>query len=79
LQERTALIAHLKAHQISAPFHYVSLHRSPYYCKQGPQRELPHADRYTDCLVRLPLFADLAERDQTRIIETLRNFAWTHQ
>jgi dTDP-4-amino-4,6-dideoxygalactose transaminase len=79
LQERTALIAHLNAHQISAPFHYVSLHRSPFYSKQGPQRELSNADRYTDCLVRLPLFAELTDKDQTRIIETVRNFDWKQQ
>lgn len=77
LEERTALVSHLREQKISAPFHYVSLHRSPYYTKQGAPRNLAQADRYTDCLVRLPLYAELSDSDQSRVIESLRSFQWS--
>lgn len=63
LSERSALIAHLKAAGIYAVFHYLSLHKSPYYATHYHGPELPHADRFTDCLLRLPMFYELHEED----------------
>ena len=60
-EQRQNLIAHLKEHNINAVFHYLSLHTSPYFCKNHDGRKLPHSDRYSDCLLRLPLFYDLSE------------------
>ena len=51
-----------------AVFHYQSLHKSPYFHDKHDGRELPHSDRYSDCLLRLPLFHDLSEADQGRVI-----------
>lgn len=59
LEQRTALIEHLKKNQILAVFHYLSLHKSPFYAPRHDGRELPNSDRYSDCLVRLPMFYDL--------------------
>lgn len=59
LEQRTGLIAALKAQGISAVFHYQSLHRSQYFQAQHDGRALPQSDRYTECLVRLPLFHSL--------------------
>jgi dTDP-4-amino-4,6-dideoxygalactose transaminase len=56
LEQRTALIEHLKKHQIMAVFHYLSLHKSPFYAPRHDGRELPESDRFSDCLVRLPMF-----------------------
>ena len=66
LEQRTALIKHLKEHDIQAVFHYLSLHSSPYYTDKHDGRDLPECDRYADCLVRLPLFYDLTDE---RVIE----------
>ena len=74
LEERTALIAHLKNQGIMAVFHYLSLHKSMYYAEKHSARALPHCDRYSDCLVRLPLYGDLSQNDQDRIIEAVQNF-----
>tara|TARA_R110002050_G_scaffold263499_3_gene404056 strand:+ start:1765 stop:2898 length:1134 start_codon:yes stop_codon:yes gene_type:complete len=60
--ERDALLAHLKDNGVHAVFHYLSLHKSPYYTKKLQVKEappLPQADRYSDCLIRLPLFYNL--------------------
>ena len=59
IEERSALIKWLKDNDIQAVFHYLSLHSSPYYQDSHSGRELPLSDRYSDCLVRLPLFYDM--------------------
>lgn len=74
LDERTALIEQLKKRQILPVFHYLSLHQSPFYADKHDGRELPWADRYTDCLVRLPLFYELAPEDQERVTEGVLEF-----
>ena len=45
LDERTALIAHLKAHDILSVFHYLALHRSDYYA--GQYAETPNCPSAT--------------------------------
>ena len=75
LEERTALIKHLKDNGIQAVFHYLSLHSSPYYMDKHDGRALPECDRYADCLVRLPMFYDLTEEQALYIIDTIKSFA----
>lgn len=69
---RTQLIEHLKKNNIHAVFHYLSLHSSPYYKPKYTGNQLPQSDYYSDCLVRLPLYFDLAEVED--ICETINNF-----
>ena len=59
LEQRSQLIKNLKDNDVLAVFHYLSLHKSPYYHNKHDGRILPQSDRYTDCLVRLPLYYDL--------------------
>lgn len=59
LEQRSQLIKKLKDNDVLAVFHYLSLHKSPYYHNKHDGRDLPQSDRYTDCLVRLPLYYDL--------------------
>lgn len=59
---RKEYIQRLKRKGILSVFHYQSLHKSEYIRKNQPEeyaRNLPHADRFSDCLLRLPLFFDL--------------------
>lgn len=71
LEERTALIKRLKENGILAPFHYLSLHSSPYYAPKHDGRALPECDRYADCLVRLPMFYDLTEDEVQDIVNII--------
>jgi len=71
---RAGLITHLKARDIMAVFHYQSLHRSRYFEDKHDGRALPHSDRYSDCLLRLPLFHDLSREEQGRVIEAVLGF-----
>lgn len=74
LEERTALIKHLKDNDILTVFHYLSLHCSAYYADKHDGRELPECDRYADTLVRLPMFYDLEIEDVERICKLITEF-----
>ena len=75
--ERDALIAHLVYCQILAVFHYLPLHQSPYYAARHGSRPLPWAVHYSNCLVRLPLFYELSETDQQRVLDAVLAFYQT--
>ncbi len=70
-KERKALLNHLKEKGILAVFHYLSLHKSKFYSKKYDGGDLPISDNYSDCLIRLPLFYELAEKNQDFIINSI--------
>lgn len=74
LEERTALIAFLKANNVQAVFHYLSLHKSDFYRPFNQGGELPWSDHYTDHLLRLPFYFDLSDSDLGRITGTILEF-----
>lgn len=74
LEERTALIKFLKEKNINTVFHYLSLHKSPFYEGQHNGGDLMHSDRYTDCLLRLPMFYDLTVAEVELISAEILNF-----
>lgn len=74
LKERTALLNHLKTNGILAVFHYLSLHKSPFYKKHHGKKSLPHADMFTDCLIRLPLYFELSQQEQKKVINEILKF-----
>ena len=71
LEERTALIKKIKENGAQAVFHYLSLHSSEYYNDKHDGRDLPNCDRYADCLVRLPLFYELEEKQVDYITDVI--------
>lgn len=71
LEQRTALLDALKAAGIWAVFHYLSLHKSPYYRQKYTGPALPWSDFYSDTLVRLPLFYELKEEEQDLIMSVI--------
>jgi len=74
LLQRQEVIEQLKDLDIHTVSHYLSLHGSR-YCKSEnyeTARTLSMSDRYTDCLLRLPLFYELSEEDQQHIVEALK-------
>lgn len=74
LEQRSALIEHLKTNGVYAVFHYLSLHKSPFYGEQYNGVELINSDNYADCLVRLPLFYELTLENVSKIIEQINYF-----
>ena len=75
LEERTELIKYLKDNGVTAPFHYLSLHKSDYYRSHASFiPELPNCDRYADCLVRLPMYYELETEQVQEIISLITEF-----
>lgn len=72
LKQRTAIIAHLKSHDILAVFHYISLHSSPYYLEKHDGRDLINSDNYTNRLVRLPMYYEL---DVEKVVSKIVKYA----
>ena len=75
LEERTALIAFLKARDILAVFHYVPLHSAPAGLRFGRfSGEDVYTTRESDRLVRLPMYYGLTADDQAKVIRAVRDF-----
>lgn len=74
IEQRSQLLAHLKQNGILAVFHYQSLHASPYYKDKYTGEPLPNSDRFSDTLVRLPLFYELKNDELDTIIKTIVGF-----
>lgn len=75
LKKRDEFIQESKKHGFSSVFHYISLHSSPFYQNKHDGRELPNCNRFSDCLVRLPLYYELSNEDQNMIIQMIANFS----
>lgn len=78
-EQRTNLISKLKNKNIFAVFHYLSLHKSYYYRNKYFGKELINADCYSDCLLRLPMFYEIAEREIFNIINTCNEFSKAYE
>lgn len=74
LEQRTALIEKLKDNDIHSVFHYLSLHKSEYYQSRHNGNELPNSDKFTDTLVRLPLFYELTDDQVDYICSIITDF-----
>jgi dTDP-4-amino-4,6-dideoxygalactose transaminase len=71
LEQRTELIARMKADDIGTPFHYVPLHTSPAGRRFGrTSGPMPNTDTASATLLRLPLFPRIAE-EKWRVIDRL--------
>src|SRR5262249_27263012 len=66
-EQRDFFIQGMREAGIVCPSHYVPLHTSPFgrtFYKNYPEK-LPNCERVSQCLVRLPLFYNLSEAQQT--------------
>ena len=75
LEERTKLIAYLRAEGVNSVFHYVPLHSSPAGLKYG---RFHGEDAYTttesERLLRLPFYYGLTTEDVTYVCEKIEGF-----
>lgn len=76
---RDFLISSLKASEVMPVFHYLSLHKSEYYTRSAKSPELINADKYSECLLRLPFYFELGVDDVksicTLIIRLVKEYA----
>jgi len=74
IKEREALISYLKSFGILSVFHYLSLHKSPFYRKKHDGRKLPNSDKFSDCLLRLPMYYKLQLKQVNLITQKIKQF-----
>lgn len=72
--ERNALMKYLKDNGIQAIFHYLPLHSSPYFQSRYTGRELTCANRFSECIIRLPFYAELSEQEIDHVINSIHQF-----
>ena len=77
-EDRNKLIEKLKKDDILAVFHYLSLHKSAYYSPKYSGDHLKNADTYTNRLLRLPLFYELSEKQQNKVINSVFEYYSTN-
>lgn len=72
---RKDLYCWLKDNGIGSNVHYIPIHLQPYYQKIGFQKGgYPAAEKYYESSLSIPLFPDLKEEDQTKVIESISSF-----
>jgi dTDP-4-amino-4,6-dideoxygalactose transaminase len=74
LGTRDKLLTFLKQQGIQAVFHYLPLHSSKFFGNSYTGKPLPYTDSFSDCIVRLPFYHDLRERDIRLITEKISDF-----
>jgi dTDP-4-amino-4,6-dideoxygalactose transaminase len=76
LHQRDALINFLSRKSIQAMFHYPGLHTGPFYKKQQltGKINLINAEKFSNCLVRLPLYVDLTLADVDFVSQCVHDF-----
>lgn len=70
-EERDRFIDHMLLNGISAGVHYKSLNN---YSIFGKRQDLPVTDQVWKTLVTLPLYPDLSEADQQKVITAVKSF-----
>lgn len=73
--KRNKFISFMKEKGIQTPFHYIPLHSSPFGCKHGTFAGIDlHTTRESEKLVRLPLYYNMTQIEQSYVIEKVKLF-----
>jgi dTDP-4-amino-4,6-dideoxygalactose transaminase len=76
LEQRQAMIAHLKAHGVISVFHYLPLHLSGMGRRFGGQEgDCPVTEDVSDRLFRLPFYNLLTDDDLNHVVTAVQMFA----
>ena len=65
---------YLNQNGINAVSHYLSLNKSPYHLKNNPIIHLKNSDKFSDTLLRLPLYYELKITEVHRICKLIKLF-----
>lgn len=71
--DQIAFLEHLNKHGVGAVFHYQPLDQGP--VGRVSSSDTTTTDMLADCLIRLPLFADLADSEVDHVITTAISFS----
>ncbi len=72
---RKKLFDFLRENKVLVNVHYIPIHTQPFYKKLGfKQGDFPNSEKYYQSAISLPIFYDLNQEDQERVIELLNTF-----
>jgi len=74
IETRSSLIAFLKENGIHSVFHYLSLNKSDFFLEKNEPVDLEYSDRFTDCLLRLPMYYELSLEQVDSICSKISDF-----
>lgn len=74
LDTRSKLIDHLKQNNIHSVFHYLSLNKSEFFLKDNEEVTLENSDKFTNNLLRLPMYFELELTQVDEIVEKINSF-----
>lgn len=72
--KRDGLMAFLKEHKIESYFHYVPLHLSEFNLNSNPKISLKNAEKFSDHLLRLPLYVNLTSTQVNEVCDRVKEF-----
>lgn len=74
--KRDALYRYLKKNGISSQVNYIPVHTLSYYKKKLGYKlgNFPIAERYYNECLSLPLYAELSEKEQEKVVKTVKDF-----
>ena len=71
-QKRDKIFFRLKEADIHCQIHYIPVHTQPYHLAAGDSSgPFPEAEKYYEEAISLPMFPDLTEEEQGRVIRTI--------
>ncbi|MDD5286886.1 MAG: UDP-4-amino-4,6-dideoxy-N-acetyl-beta-L-altrosamine transaminase, partial [Desulfuromonadaceae bacterium] len=72
---RRQLFDTLRAANIGVNVHYIPVHTQPYYRQMGfGEGMFPQTEQYYNESISLPMYADMTEAQQDRVVSTIRDF-----
>ncbi len=74
IKERTELINFLKDKNVYSVFHYLPLHKSEFYKKLNTNNNIEECNRYSNTLLRLPMFYELTDENILQICNAVIEF-----
>jgi len=74
LSKRNNLMMYLKDKGINTTFHYLPLHKSKYFNNYYNGQELTNVENFSNCLIRLPLFFELTDKEIEYIVSAIFDF-----
>jgi UDP-4-amino-4,6-dideoxy-N-acetyl-beta-L-altrosamine transaminase len=75
VENRLGLYNHLREKNIFAQIHYIPCHLMPYYRRKGWKKgQFPHAEKYYEHCISLPMFPSLTDEEQQYVIQTVCAF-----
>jgi UDP-4-amino-4,6-dideoxy-N-acetyl-beta-L-altrosamine transaminase len=74
-ETRLNIFNYLKENNVFCQVHYIPVHLHPYYKRLGfKEHDFPIAEKFYERIISLPMYADLKEEEQDKVIKLIGDF-----